>query len=77
MLVCVLARSSASSQASSASSWLRFSLVAPEALYPEYIGDPYALNSGLRYFMLTDPSLGRPTTVLASDGEQYVQVPFT
>lgn len=59
-------------------SWsgLSFNLVARDALYPEYLADPYSLTSGFKFFKLTTPSLGQPSTVLASDGEEYVQVPF-
>jgi hypothetical protein len=76
-LVCLSLLLLAAVPASGAGNWFRFSLAAPDALYPEYIEDPYAFTTCFRYFKLTDPTLGRPTTVLATDGEKYVQIPFT
>ena len=54
---------------------LSINLIDSDTLYPEYLADPYSLSSGLKYLKVTDFS-GIPQTVLASDGTQYVQIPF-
>jgi len=54
---------------------LSFNLIDSDTLYPEYAADPYSLSSGLKYFKVSDFS-GIPQTVLATDGSQYVEIPF-
>ena len=54
---------------------LQFNLIDSDSLYPEYAADPYSLSSGLKYFQVTDFE-GIPQTILASNGSEYVEIPF-
>ena len=76
ILIAFLVAIPAFSQSRPASGGLSFRLVVRDSLYPEYLADPFSLTSGFKYLKLTNPSLGQPSTVLASNGEEYVQVPF-
>lgn len=54
---------------------LMFNLIDSDSLYPEYLADPYSLSSGLKYFQVTDFE-SVPQTVLASNGSEYIEIPF-
>lgn len=54
---------------------LAFNLIDSDSLYPEYLADPYSLTSGFKYFQVTNYS-GVPQTILASNGTEYVEIPF-
>ena len=54
---------------------LKFNLIDSDSLYPEYAADPYSLSSGLKYFQVTDFE-SVPQTVLATNGSEYIELPF-
>ena len=76
VLVALLAALPAWTQPQSKPGGLSFSFSVKDALYAEYLADPFAITSGLKYFLLSNPSLDLPATVLATNGEEYVEVPF-
>lgn len=54
---------------------LSFNLIESDALYPEYVADPYSMSSGLKRLVMMDYA-SVPQSILASDGTEYVRIPF-
>ncbi len=52
-----------------------FNFIDADALYPEYAADPYSMSSGLKHLTMMDYD-SVPQSILASDGVEYVKIPF-